>query len=107
MDAGHCPGGVPAEHDPHRRHPVPGQVDPEDVRVRGLDDTIANRVTVEIAECDFMGSFCRALLVPDAMPVAVIQADFSINLMRDFAIEPGNKLVIALPSERLRIYSRD
>jgi iron(III) transport system ATP-binding protein len=87
--------------------PVRVSIRPEDVRVRGLDEATANRVSVEIAECDFMGSFCRALLLPEAMPGAVIQADFSINLMRDFAIEPGNKLVIALPSERLRIYSRD
>jgi iron(III) transport system ATP-binding protein len=87
--------------------PVRVSIRPEDVRVRGLDDAAANRISVEIAECDFMGSFCRALLVPEAMPGATIQADFSINLMRDFAIEPGNKLTIALPSERLRVFSRD
>jgi iron(III) transport system ATP-binding protein len=80
---------------------------PEDVRVRGLDDATGNRLSVEIADCDFMGSFCRAILKPEAMPSSRLQADFSINLMRDFSIEPGRKLVVALPSERLRVFARD
>src|SRR5512134_1833667 len=58
--------------------PVRVSIRPEDVRVRGLDEATPNRVSVEIAECDFMGSYCRALLVPEAMPGAVVQADFSI-----------------------------
>ncbi len=80
---------------------------PEDVRVRGLEAGILNRLAVEIAECDFMGSFCRASLRPAAMPEAVIQADFSINLMRDYDIEPGRHLEVALPPERLGVFARD
>lgn len=80
---------------------------PEDVRVRGIEAGTPNRIAVEIADCDFMGSFCRASLRPAAMPDAVIQADFSINLMRDFAIEPGRGLEVALPAEHLRIFARD
>jgi iron(III) transport system ATP-binding protein len=87
--------------------PVRVSIRPEDVRVRGIDNTTGNRLAVEIAECDFMGSFCRADLKPEAMPSAVIQADFSINLMRDFAIEQGRRLVIALPSEHLRVFARN
>jgi iron(III) transport system ATP-binding protein len=80
---------------------------PEDVRVRGLEAGVPNRIDVEIAECDFMGSFCRASLRPAAMPEAEIQADFSINLMRDFDIEPGRRLEVALPRERLRVFARE
>jgi iron(III) transport system ATP-binding protein len=80
---------------------------PEDVRVRGIEAATPNRIAVEIAECDFMGSFCRASLRPEAMPDAIIQADFSINLMRDYAIERGRKLEVALPSEHLRVFARD
>jgi iron(III) transport system ATP-binding protein len=76
------------------------------VRVRGIDNNTGNRLSVEIAECDFMGSFCRATLKPEAMPAAQIEADFSINLMRDFAIEQGRRLVVALPSEHLRVFAR-
>jgi iron(III) transport system ATP-binding protein len=87
--------------------PVRLAIRPEDVRVRGIDKNTGNRLAVEIAECDFMGSFCRATLKPDAMPTAPIEADFSINLMRDFAIEQGRRLVIALPSEHLRAFARN
>jgi iron(III) transport system ATP-binding protein len=87
--------------------PVRVSIRPEDVRVRGIDDSTGNRLAVQIAECDFMGSFCRAVLRPEAMPTAQIQADFSINLMRDFAIERGRRLVVALPSEHLRVFARD
>jgi iron(III) transport system ATP-binding protein len=87
--------------------PVRVSIRPEDVRVRGIDDNTANRLTVDIAECDFMGSFCRATLKPEAMPTAQILADFSINLMRDFAIEQGRRLVVALPADHLRVFARD
>jgi iron(III) transport system ATP-binding protein len=86
--------------------PVRISIRPEDVRVRGIDNNTANRLSVEITECDFMGSFCRATLRPEAMPTAQLQADFSINLMRDFAIEQGRRLVVALPSEHLRVFTR-
>jgi iron(III) transport system ATP-binding protein len=78
---------------------------PEDVRVRDLPADIANRVTVEVAELDFVGAFCRATLkVRNAADVAVT-ADFSSNLIRDLGVELGRQLDIALPPDRLRVFA--
>jgi hypothetical protein len=33
-------------------------------------------------------------------------ADFSINVVRDLAIEVGKEMLIALPPERLRVFPR-
>ena len=35
---------------------------PEDVRVRDLPADVANRVPIEVADLDFVGAFCRAML---------------------------------------------
>jgi iron(III) transport system ATP-binding protein len=75
---------------------------PEDVRVRDLPADIANRMTVEVAELDFVGAFCRALL--RAGEVA-LTADFSSNLIRDLGVERGRRLDIALPVDRLRVFA--
>ena len=75
---------------------------PEDVRVRDLPADVPNRLTVEVAELDFVGAFCRASL--RAGEVAMT-ADFSSNLMRDLGVERGRKLDIALPVDRLRVFA--
>jgi len=75
---------------------------PEDVRVRDLSADVQNRLTVEVAELDFVGAFCRAGL--RAKGVA-LTADFSSNLMRDLGVERGRKLDIALPIDRLRVFA--
>jgi iron(III) transport system ATP-binding protein len=75
---------------------------PEDVRVRDLPANVANRLTVEVAELDFVGAFCRASL--RAGEVALV-ADFSSNLIRDLGVERGRKLDVALPVERLRVFA--
>jgi iron(III) transport system ATP-binding protein len=75
---------------------------PEDVRVRDLPADVPNRLTVEVAELDFVGAFCRASLRTDG---AALTADFSSNLMRDLGVESGRKLDIALPVDRLRVFA--
>jgi iron(III) transport system ATP-binding protein len=75
---------------------------PEDVRVRDLPDAAANRLTVEVAELDFVGAFCRATLQAGAV---TLSADFSSNLIRDLAIERGRALDIALPVDRVRVFA--
>ncbi len=93
---------------------APGQkvnlcIRPEDVRVRDLPQGIANRLTVEVTELDFVGAFCRATLKaalkgPSAADVAMT-ADFSSNLIRDLGVEPGTRLDVALPPDRLRVFA--
>jgi iron(III) transport system ATP-binding protein len=78
---------------------------PEDVRVRDLPADIANRVTVEVAELDFIGAFCRATLKVQGAADVAVTADFSSNLIRDLGVELGRQLDIALPPDRLRVFA--
>lgn len=79
---------------------------PEEVRVRNLDGATQNKIDARVASLDFLGSFCRARLNPEAAPGVTILADFSANLMRDLAVTEGQKLAIALPPESLRLFAR-
>jgi iron(III) transport system ATP-binding protein len=79
---------------------------PEDIRVRDLGDKVPNRLAAKIEEIDFLGSFCRATLSLAAVPGAELTGDFSINLMRDFALAPGQPLAIAFPPDRLRVFPK-
>ena len=75
---------------------------PEDVRVRDLAADAANRVSVEVAELDFVGAFCRATLSTGEISLV---ADFSSNLIRDLGVEQGRRLDIALPTDRVRVFA--
>ena len=75
---------------------------PEDVRVRDLPAGVPNRLSVQVAELDFVGAFCRASLHADG--VALV-ADFSSNLIRDLGVEQGRSLDIALPTDCVRIFA--
>jgi iron(III) transport system ATP-binding protein len=75
---------------------------PEDVRVRDLRTDVANRVSVEVTELDFVGAFCRATL--KSVDVT-LSADFSSNLIRDLGVEPGRRLDVALPADRVRVFA--
>jgi iron(III) transport system ATP-binding protein len=79
---------------------------PEDVQVRGITDSTANRLAVTIAELEFLGSFCRATLRTTS-PDVTLTADFSINLMRDLEVGVGKTLDIALPADRLRVFASE
>jgi iron(III) transport system ATP-binding protein len=79
---------------------------PEEVRVRNLDSATQNKLDAKVISLDFLGSFCRARLNPEAAPGVTILADFSANLMRDLAVTEGQKLAIALPPESLRLFAR-
>ncbi len=78
---------------------------PEDVRVRDLPADAANRVPVEVAELDFVGAFCRATLKVLGAADVAMTADFSSNLIRDLGVEPGRRLDVALPADRLRVFA--
>jgi len=75
---------------------------PEDVRVRDLPADVSNRLTVEVAELDFVGAFCRATL---KAPAITLSADFSSNLIRDLGVVQGGRLDVALPPDRLRVFA--
>ena len=58
-----------------------------------------------IAEIEFLGSFCRVGLALNGGDPALV-ADFSINVVRDLAIDEGKEMPVALPPERLRVFPR-
>ena len=79
---------------------------PEEIQVRNVSATAANRVVTHVTSLDFLGSFCRAKLTPEGVPDVVILADFSANLMRDLAIVESQELAIALPPESLHVFAK-
>jgi len=63
-----------------------------------------NRLAAEVATLDFLGPFCRATLSLGRGERIV--ADFSSNLMRDLGVAEGQRIEVALPPERLRLFAR-
>ena len=86
-------------------HDVTLAVRPEDIAVRGVSAGMPNAFAVRIADVEFLGAFCRAKLAVAGGELPIV-ADFSINVVRDLAIEVGKNLLIALPPERLRVFPR-
>jgi len=79
-------------------------VRPEDILVRGVDDSTANSFDTKVKNLEFLGSFCRATLVYGKDDTE-LQADFSINLVRDKGVEEGGTVRIALPANSIHIFS--
>jgi len=87
--------------------PVSVAIRPEDIDAEDIADGAGNVVEVEIANMEFLGSFCRALLDGSAFGEQEIRADFSINLVRRKNVEVGSKLRVRFPSRFIRLYPRD
>ncbi|MBM3548507.1 MAG: putative 2-aminoethylphosphonate ABC transporter ATP-binding protein [Alphaproteobacteria bacterium] len=78
---------------------------PEDVKTRNVELSSENALEVEVEALEFLGSFARARLAPTGGGPDLV-ADFSINLLRDLKVEPGLKLPVALPPDRLRAFAK-
>jgi iron(III) transport system ATP-binding protein len=76
---------------------------PEEVRVRGVAAGDANAVPVRVKAIEFLGPFCRARLEPE-VEAGELVADFSTNLMRDLGVAEGQRIMVALPPESLRVF---
>jgi iron(III) transport system ATP-binding protein len=79
---------------------------PEEIKVRNIDASTPNAIDATVTGLDFLGPYCRARLTPAAAPGITILADFSANLMRDLAVSQGQRLMIALPADSLRVFAR-
>jgi iron(III) transport system ATP-binding protein len=95
----------PAQHGLALNQKVNLCIRPEDVAVRNLAADVGNRVAIEVADLDFVGAFCRAMLKVRSAPDVALTADFSSNLIRDLGVKLGSQLDIALPSDRLRVFA--
>jgi iron(III) transport system ATP-binding protein len=80
---------------------------PEDVQVRGIGADTANVTEARLEDMEFLGSFFRATLMPATGDTVTVQGDFSINLVRDHGLAPGQTIRIALPPERLIAFPRN
>ena len=80
-------------------------VRPEEIRVRDVKPSDPNAVTVQVGSLEFLGAFCRARLTPEVKTAGPLVADFSANLMRDLNVAEGQRLLIALPPEALRVFA--
>jgi iron(III) transport system ATP-binding protein len=78
---------------------------PEDIVVRNVAAAHPNALPVRVADVEFLGSFCRVGLALDGGEPSLV-ADFSINVVRDLAIDEGKQMLVALPPERLRVFPR-
>ena len=90
---------------PGAGHDVTLAIRPEDVVVRNISASTPNAFPARIAEIEFLGSFCRVGLALNGGGPALV-ADFSINTVRDLAIDEGKEMLVALPPERLRVFPR-
>lgn len=76
---------------------------PEDMVVRNVSAGGANTVAVKVTDIEFLGAFCRVVLtLSDG--VSKVLGDFSINVVRDLAVEEGMELLISLPADRIRVF---
>ena len=67
-------------------------------------DVLIRSTQAEIANLEFLGSFCRASLRLRNLDSFGLAADFSINAMRDLDLRIGKSIPVALPPERLRVF---
>jgi iron(III) transport system ATP-binding protein len=79
---------------------------PEDVQVRDLRPQQPNVLELKIDQLEFLGAFWRANLTHSSGDALNLTADFSINAMRDLALQPGKSIVVALPPDRLRVFGQ-
>ena len=86
-------------------HDVTLAIRPEDIVVRGVAANTPNAFPARVADIEFLGSFCRVGLAVNGGDQSIL-ADFSINVVRDLAIDEGKQMLIALPPERLRVFPR-
>jgi iron(III) transport system ATP-binding protein len=77
---------------------------PEAVKVRGVTGQEGNALGVRIEELEFLGSFCRAVLIGEGAGNLRILADFSANLIGDRGLKKGGSLVVELPADALRVF---
>ncbi|MSP50495.1 MAG: putative 2-aminoethylphosphonate ABC transporter ATP-binding protein [Alphaproteobacteria bacterium] len=79
---------------------------PEDVKTRNVEPGSENALEVEVRSLEFLGAFARARLAAADGAGPDLVADFSINLLRDLGVEPGLRLPVALPADRLRAFPK-
>ncbi len=76
---------------------------PEDVIVRGVNGATPNSAPALVEKVEFLGSYSRLTFRLDGIAQPLI-ADLSGNDMAEFRPRPGDRLRVAVPPERLRVF---
>jgi iron(III) transport system ATP-binding protein len=77
---------------------------PEDVVVRGVGAETPNSVAAVVDKVEFLGAFSRVTFRVEGIEQA-LTADLSVNDLAEFRPAPGERLRVALPAERLRVFA--
>jgi iron(III) transport system ATP-binding protein len=76
---------------------------PEDVIVRGVNGATRNSASAVVEKVEFLGAFSRLSFRVDGIE-QLLFADLSGNDIAEFAPKPGDRLRVALPPARLRVF---
>jgi len=77
---------------------------PEDVVVRGVDGATANSATATVEKVEYLGAFSRVTFRLEGIDQP-LTADLSLNDMVEFRPKPGDRLRIAVPADRMRVFA--
>ncbi len=79
---------------------------PEDINAQDITEGDDNVVDTKIRRMEFLGSFCRAQLTATVFGDEIIQADFSINLVRRKDVQVGSTVPVRFPGQFIQLYHR-
>ncbi|RAS06928.1 putative 2-aminoethylphosphonate ABC transporter ATP-binding protein [Cupriavidus alkaliphilus] len=78
---------------------------PEDVCVRGIEQHGPNVLEGTVDKIEFLGAFSRLTLrLPDGAPGSALYADLSLNDLHELRPHTGDRLRLAIPADRIRIF---
>ena len=77
---------------------------PEDVTVRGVNGSTPNAAPAVVEKIEFLGSYSRVTFRLDGI-AQPLTADLSVNDMAELHPKPGDKLQVAVPPERMRVFA--
>ena len=77
---------------------------PEDVIVRGVGGATPNSAAAVVEKIEFLGSFSRLTFRLNGISQSLV-ADLSLNDMAEFRLKPGDTVRVAVPADRMRVFS--
>jgi len=86
--------------------PVTVAIRPEDLNAQDIAGATENLVELTVSNLEFLGSFYRAQLGSEDIAGTVVEADFSMNLVRRKNVTLGDRLSVYFPPDHLIVYSR-
>ncbi len=77
---------------------------PEDVTVRGVNGATPNSAAAVVEKVEFLGAYSRITFRLNGIDQP-LTADLSLNDMAEFHPKPGDTLRVAVPPDRLRVFT--